>query len=373
MIVALHLSGLLVGALQRRLSVPNIIVLSSIIASIGVGASAFSRHVVWVSATLGAVYGLGVGMFLMSACIYNLLLFKRYKGTALTMTYLAWGITGIYGPALLTRLREAYGLQGGLLICSATVFHAVPMSMLLRNPSLISFRCFRHAFKVARVMPVPLDDPSSASAESQKDGISCSSASSTMVKDLTGHTNVEIVDSVPVAGKSISSESLKSKRPASLSSDVAALLQTPAFYVFLSTTVVGEYSMVSFATTVVDYATDKGVELRAAAYLVTYGAVGHILARIFLVPLSDWAPKSRSVLYSGAFAVEAICTMFMPHASTVPAIATLRIAETVGQGFVIAVRGILLAHYLGIEKVATCTGLFGLAIIPVSLGSATII
>ncbi|KAK8757230.1 hypothetical protein V5799_000068, partial [Amblyomma americanum] len=54
--MATHVSGLLVGALQRRVPVVNIVVLGAFLASLGIIASAFTREVIWMSITLGAMY-----------------------------------------------------------------------------------------------------------------------------------------------------------------------------------------------------------------------------------------------------------------------------------------------------------------------------
>ncbi|KAH7960500.1 hypothetical protein HPB49_020532 [Dermacentor silvarum] len=164
-----------------------------------------------------------------------------------------------------------------------------------------------------------------------------------------------------------------SRQPYSVLKASIILLRSPAFYVFLVATVVGEYSLMAFAMTVVDYTIDKGVELNIAAHLVMCGAVGQILGRLFIVPLSDCVPSTRCLLFAGAFVTEALCTAAMPHVFSLPTIVALRMTETAVQGSAIAVRGILLVHYVGLETITTCTGLFGLLLIPVSISSASMI
>ncbi|KAL1468411.1 hypothetical protein MTO96_025454 [Rhipicephalus appendiculatus] len=108
--------------------------------------------------------------------------------------------------------------------------------------------------------------------------------------------------------------------------------------------------------------------------LSSFGAVGHLVGRIFIMPLSDWAPISRLPLFASSYALDSICALIIPHiGSSFSEIAALRVAETTVAGFSTAIRGILLAQYLGIERLATCTGLYGLVMVPVSLGSASII
>ncbi|KAH6934423.1 hypothetical protein HPB50_024183 [Hyalomma asiaticum] len=387
--VAIHLSGLLVGALQQRISAPRIALLSSLVASMGLIASSFTKDIVLVSVTLGMIYGLGMGMFLMSVSIYNLTLFEKYKGTAMSMTFLAWGIAGLYGPVLLSQLRESYALQGALLICGGVLLHSVPLGLLLKNPPDVNFGKLKHAIsncwhrRAVKVTALPIDEPSDFVA-------SCNAANKHSEVDATcqdpqSKSSAHSADGIDVEAEILDDRTkgedgslFLGTRPSDLPSrsrldSLLELLRSPAFYVFLATTVVSEYSLVSFGTTIVDYSTDKGIELTVAAQLVMFAAVGHIIARLCIVPLSDCAKSSRLPMYACAYAVEAVSAGAMPHVGSMGAITVLRICESLGQGFIISVRNILLAQYLGIERVAASSGVFGLAMIPVSLSSPSIL
>ncbi|KAL1468412.1 hypothetical protein MTO96_025455 [Rhipicephalus appendiculatus] len=138
--MAMHVSGLIVGALQRRIPVADIAVLGALLSSLGVITSAFAREIIWLSISLGVMYGLGVGIFVSSIAIYILMHFDKYKGTAFTLTFTAWGISGLLGPAFLTHLRAKYALDGTLLMTGALLLHAIPLSMLLKNPRPSEYR-----------------------------------------------------------------------------------------------------------------------------------------------------------------------------------------------------------------------------------------
>ncbi|KAL1468413.1 hypothetical protein MTO96_025456, partial [Rhipicephalus appendiculatus] len=387
---------LLVGALQQRISPPRIALLSGLVASTGLMASAFTKNIILVSVTLGILYGLGMGMFLMSVSIYNLMLFEKYKGTAMSMTFLAWGIAGLYGPVLLYNLRESYALQGGLLICGGLLLNSVPLALLLNNPPRTDFSNLKYAInncfyrraagsaRSVKATALPLDEPSDFAVSSVPEKMH--SEVNTPCQDLPipgilHRTDVEDADvdilgcksSKAEDGSLFSTTSHNDSPSRSRLHSLLALLRTPAFYVFLATTVVSEYSLVSFGTTIVDYAIDKGIELSVATQLIIFGAVGHILARLSIVPLSDCAKGSRLPMYACAFAVEAVSTATMPHVSSIAAITVLRISESLAQGFILSVRSILLAQYLGIQRVAACSGVFGVAMIPVSLSSPAVL
>ncbi|KAH7959483.1 hypothetical protein HPB49_011399 [Dermacentor silvarum] len=285
--MATHVSGLLVAALQRRISVANIAILGALLASLGVIASAFAREVIWMSISLGVMYGLGIGMF-MASCGYP------------------------YPYAL--RQVQGYRLDARI-------------------------RCMGAGNKSNESGPTAFVEP------------------------------VLAEDILPSRKHSFQQEGSRAFATSPL--PFSARL---AFYVFLVATVAGDYSGVSFNTTIVDYAVDKGIDVGVATHLVEFGAVGHLLGRIFIMPLSDWAPISRLPLFASSYALEAICALIVPHiGSSFGQIVTLRVAETTITGFSTAIRGILLAQYMGVDRLASCMGLYGLVMIPVSLGSASII
>uniref|UniRef100_L7M0Q0 Putative monocarboxylate transporter n=1 Tax=Rhipicephalus pulchellus TaxID=72859 RepID=L7M0Q0_RHIPC len=392
-IVGSHLSGLVVGVLQQHLPMASIAVMSSILACVSLTASAFSKDVVWVSITLGVSYGLGMGMFLTCVCVYSLMQFRKYRGTATSLIFVAWSASGLYAPPVLMLLRESYALQGSLLISGAVLLHAVPLSILLRYPSAL-----RLDFMEPHLNRIRLRTRTSQDYKPRKtrqpllveqsfvgfDGVGDDNYTQ---KTLTRSHSTLRVPSVTEEEKSAGNtssaqnkevflttrENTELRQSYSVPESSTILLRSPAFYVFLVATVAGEYSLMAFAMTIVDYATDKGIELKVAAYLVLYGAVGQILGRLLIVPLSDCVPSTRSLLFTVAFVVEAVCAAAMPHVFSMVVIVALRMIETAAQGTATAIRGILLAHYLGIETITTCGGLFGLALIPVSLSSASII
>ncbi|XP_077511347.1 uncharacterized protein LOC144121813 isoform X2 [Amblyomma americanum] len=393
LIVCSQLSGLVVGALQQHFSMADIAVMSSVLASVALVASAFSRHVVWVSLTLGAMYGLGMGMFLTCVCVYSMMIFDKYKGTAVSLILVAWSVSGIYAPAVLTCLHDVYALQGGLLICGALILHAVPLSMLLKNPLFLELGCLKNVLSrlytqtlckangnYVKRTSLPVDEPSPGQLNTLADDnarVPGELPRASLISLQPCPTCIEEADLCSSKRGSFQQPNVscttKSAQTFGVLKASVLLLRDPAFYVFLAATVVGEYSLMAFAMTIVDYAMDKGVKLDFAVQLVVFGALGHILGRLFIVPLSDWVPCFRYPLFAMSFVIEALCTLAMPHVFTVTSIVALRIAETVVQGFAGAVRGILLVHYLGIKTVATCTGLFGFALIPLSLSSASMI
>ncbi|KAH9377781.1 hypothetical protein HPB48_012196 [Haemaphysalis longicornis] len=151
-----------------------------------------------------------------------------------------------------------------------------------------------------------------------------------------------------------------------------SVFKAPAFYVCMLATMVGEYSLVSFGTTIVDFAVGKGIPLNVAMNLITCASVGHLFGRLVIMPLSDLAPCSRWFLYSGSHVLEALCTLLIPRVGSAWGIIALRLAEAISQGSSAAIRAILVAQLLGVEAVAFCTGAFGVVMVPIWLTSPQI-
>nr|XP_037278389.1 uncharacterized protein LOC119171675 isoform X2 [Rhipicephalus microplus] len=247
-----------------------IALLSGLVASAGLIASSFTKDIILVALTLGILYGLGMGMFLMSVSIYNIMLFEKYKGTAMSMTFLAWGIAGLYGPVLLYKLRESYALQGGLLICGGLLLNSVPLALLLNNPPGTDFSNLKYAIsncfdrrtavsaRSVKATALPLDEPSDLAVTSVPEkmhsevDVHCQDLPATgslhrtdieyTATDRLG-SKIEAEDcSVFVTTSQNGSPSRSRLQP------LLELLRTPAFYVFLATTV-------GFSVTSLDHTT----------------------------------------------------------------------------------------------------------------------
>ncbi|KAH9377533.1 hypothetical protein HPB48_013044 [Haemaphysalis longicornis] len=305
-------------------------------------------------------------------------LFDKLKGTALSLTFGAWGIAGFFAPAVLTKLRTVYALDGTLLMTGAIVLHAIPLSILLRYPRPINVGYFKNIITSWSAQK-PGDSPKLRAISTLTPSEPWKIDKEVRAQGTFGKGNVP-EESRPKGHVSNPQEtpqkSLKvgiSRAVRRLSSAAATVFKTPAFYVFMVATVVGDYSMVSVGTTLLDYAVDHGVNVDDATKLASLGAIGQLFGRLFLMPLADWAPIIRLPCFAGSFTLAAICTLILPHATSFGHIITLQIFVTTAQGFIVSVRSLLLAEYLGIERLATCVGLYGIILVPVSLCSPSIV
>ncbi|KAL1468405.1 hypothetical protein MTO96_025449 [Rhipicephalus appendiculatus] len=141
--IALHISGLAVYALQLCFKTYHIVLLSTVLASLSVVATAFVPNVLWMTVTFGAMHGMGFGIFCMSAAVYIMLYFDKYRSIATSLTSGVWAVTGIISPYVLTSLTETYGARGAFLLFGGIVMHSTAMVMLSKNPQPMGRVCGR--------------------------------------------------------------------------------------------------------------------------------------------------------------------------------------------------------------------------------------
>ncbi|KAH7959496.1 hypothetical protein HPB49_011469 [Dermacentor silvarum] len=147
----------------------------------------------------------------------------------------------------------------------------------------------------------------------------------------------------------------------------------PSFYVLLGAILVGDYTTAEFPATIVDYGVDKGLELDSAKHLVTFYSVGQLVGRIVVPLLSDCIPSTRRPLYAFSFVIFGVCMIAMPQVTVMFPVVALAALVGMAQGYLLCIRYVLLAEYLGVERTAASSGLIGVGMVPLSLVSPVII
>nr|XP_050028655.1 uncharacterized protein LOC126524368 [Dermacentor andersoni] len=147
----------------------------------------------------------------------------------------------------------------------------------------------------------------------------------------------------------------------------------PAFYVFLVTTMAGDYVAVQFGMTIVDYGLDKAITPDKANQLTTFLFSGELAGRLGISLLADVFPFSRRPLYALSFLCMFTCTTAVPHVSNFPGVVSLCVAQGIAQGYGLCIKYILVAEFLGVERTAASFGMYGVAMVPLSIVSPKII
>ncbi|XP_077534556.1 monocarboxylate transporter 9-like [Haemaphysalis longicornis] len=125
-------------------------------------------------------------------------------------------------------------------------------------------------------------------------------------------------------------------------------------YALSSTYVIFEYCHIVATTNIVAYAVDKGSPLPIAESLIMYGAVASMTGRIVLPVASDTLGLKRDLL--------------VVEVSSFLHVAILLVGEGVASGAVLAMKPVIVAEYLGVEKMTATWGIMGVFMVPVFLG-----
>ncbi|XP_077507765.1 monocarboxylate transporter 12-like [Amblyomma americanum] len=343
-----HLSGILAFVLQRFLNSYQIVLLSTVFATMGLVTSAFATNMVLMAITFGFLNGFGYGLFTISATVYTLPYFDKYQGVATSLKFVTWGLAGVISPFVVTRLVDTYALSGALLILGGLLMQTIPIVMLTKNPSSISIwklRANTYSVKTASF----ISRPRLTAVESPDLG----------ERTIPQPNGLE-------AGKNKDLKRITINH-------ALALFRMPAFYVLLVAAVAGDYVAVEFLSTIVDYGVDKGLALDKAKQLTMFTSLGELFGRLVIPVLTDFLPFSRRPLYAVSLFGVFVCMTVMPHVSSFPAVVALAVMEGVAQGYGMCIKYVLVAECLGVERTAACFGVVGVATIPLSLVSPTII
>ncbi|XP_070385132.1 monocarboxylate transporter 7-like isoform X2 [Dermacentor albipictus] len=348
--ITAHLSALFVYALQRCIKMHTIVLLSTLVSFVGIVASAYSPDIAWMTVTFGAAYGLGMGTFIISAGMYVLFYFQKYQAMATSIVYIAWALAELTGQFVLAHLTDVYGLEGALLLIGGLVMQATPIVLLARNPGAITLPPLR-----GKSLEVSLEngDTKPGCVSNESDTVSTERRS----ERQQGTQPEEVPASL--------------EEPCTLR-HALGIFREPSFYVLALTVAAGDYTISEFSKTIVDYGIDKGIDLARARQLITYSPVGQLLGRFLVPALAEITPIGRRPLYALSFVLAAACMAAVPHVFSFPAMIALTVVEGIAVGYIILIKLVLVADFLGVERTAAACGVIGVVTIPVSLVSPRI-
>lgn len=164
-----------------------------------------------------------------------------------------------------------------------------------------------------------------------------------------------------------------SKKPGSVWSSVLALIKDPVLYVLVGTFTIGEYTTITFETTVLDYAADRGAARRQAEPMVMYVATAEMLGRLVIPFFWDRARLSRYLLVALCLLAEAVCLIGMPHATSFPQVVATAVVTGIPAGCIVALKPVVLSDHFGVDKLSVCWGIAGIALLPVAFGGPLLI
>ncbi|XP_077534528.1 uncharacterized protein LOC144146447 [Haemaphysalis longicornis] len=291
--------------------------------------------------------GVGLGMIMLGLSLYILLHFKEYIATATAIKYVGWAAAAFGGPQLTAFLDARYGVQGTLLLTGAITMHILPVVMLIKHPCRTDIRCFKRETNCKEESFQSKTPYAARIDERENKSLSCG------VQVSKTSTNIRAHQDVPV------------KR-------LACFKMLP-FYVMVTFSIIAEYTAASFSMTIVDYSVDKGSQLQDAKQILLYNGLGQLLGRVVVPFASDKIAHSRCPITVLSMSTAAACFLVLPHISAFKSVASLAVIVGLTQGYVMCIRPVLVADYMGVARLTFCTGMTGLTGIPLHLGGPYIV
>nr|XP_054923324.1 monocarboxylate transporter 9-like isoform X1 [Dermacentor andersoni] len=328
-----------------------------------------------------------MGMLLIGTSIYVVSYFDEYRGAATGIKYLGTSVSGVIGPVLLSTLAATYGLQGLLLVVGGITLNVIPLVLLLRRPqpTKLLLRC------LTRTVQSPNSSELKKLGSSGLATIQIGSGHEEPQSAGAGRTGSQHATSLPKQKECGMLPRLKygSGLPApntltpkfeggfhtqtGLLTQIINVLRTPMFYLTLVPIVIADFTLPLFASTIVDYARDKGVYIDKAPLLVTFTCIGGFCGRIGIPVVSDKVTNGRCIIAGISFLLLSVCFVLMPHVDDFPGAAAVTFVAGLQQGYLGTIKTVLAADYIGVQKVALCWGLFGIASLPLTFFEPSIV
>ncbi|CAN7978423.1 unnamed protein product, partial [Ixodes persulcatus] len=329
--------GLIVAPLKPRFSITHIMTLASALMWIGIIASGFATNIATLSVTLGVVHGIGSGTIYLLLQVFTMMYFDKFRGTALGIMSMGSALSGTVFSKLLEYLTGAYSLRYSLILLGALSMNISPLTHLLKVPPWYT-------------------PPKKTAKRTSKQTISTV---------YVTENNAE--------NKSSSTESVERKHTNECIRDLKFLAFRPMFYLMLVSSAVTIFADYIFLSTYMDFAVDKGTSLSNAVWLTTCISVAGMIGRICLPVIADRRYVRRSTLLIVNKFLMGIDLILAPHVTSYWMIAVLCSLTTahIGCGFIL--HDVLVAEYLGLERLSVVQGTIGLVKTPLVLGIPALI
>uniref|UniRef100_A0A1E1X6Y9 Putative monocarboxylate transporter n=1 Tax=Amblyomma aureolatum TaxID=187763 RepID=A0A1E1X6Y9_9ACAR len=320
--------GLVSGPLSEHFTTVPVLAVGSVLASAGVIASSFSPDITWLSVTLGIIHGFGLGIVVTMLQVIISMYFDRYRGTAHGIMFAGSTISAFFYPQLLLFFHNTYGFRNSLLLFGAILLNMFAFSLAFREPSWV------RSERIRKKQSVQSRRPSLFTIEIEPNRRPKVSTSRAVLRSIRG------------------------------------VVKCTMFYVLMATWLVLCYILDIFFATVVDLALDKGVSLPDAVSLIPYFSITDLVGRVFLPLLADQKYLRRATLMVLNYTLLGVSVLSLPFTSGFAKLLCACLAVAMFMGCGMTMHSVLMADYLGLERLAVGYSIMGAICGPVLMGKA---
>ncbi|CAN7939793.1 unnamed protein product, partial [Ixodes hexagonus] len=324
--------GLVFGLVSQWLSLVQTAFVGALLTSLGAITSVLVANIWWMTFTLGLLHGIGSGMVTICAQVLVSQNFMVYRGVAHGIVNSGPDVSTIIISSIMVFLIRRYSFRASLFILGGTLLNLIPLSALLK-----------HRWTVPQT---------NHSENKNPDGLKAiAGTSSTGPKSYgTLKKPASTVDPKP-----------------SLLGTVAELLRTPAFYVLFVTWLVMFLNQDVILTTVVDFAEDIGVSRPKGASLLSYFSITDLLGRLLIPLIADKELVRRCTLSAVNMLVAGLLVTALASVGTYVTLVIVTLPMAAALGSSQSMFGVLLADYIGLERLSVGYGLCSVIGTPILL------
>ncbi|CAN7938682.1 unnamed protein product, partial [Ixodes hexagonus] len=333
------MTGLLLGALQKRFSVTSIVVAGSVLAWLGAVTCVFAKSMVVVTITLGVIHSVGVGIIFVSLQVFIVMYFDKLRPTVLGLSAVGMTASGFVFTKVLELLNAQYGLRNTFLIVGGILMNLSPLTYLLKVPPW-------HRRKKTKQV---------------------SSSSSSLSIISTNGSESDILPCEPATVK------VAEAAVTTCGQDILILLRTPSFYVIVISAAGTTFIDSILLTTMLDFAVDKGSTHDQAVWLISFLSLTDIVGRLCLPLLADLIKLPRSYLLTLNQIFMGVTLLVAPFAVNFwqVIVACLLISIFIGCGVIM--HDVLVPDYVDLERLLLVHGTIGTVRAPLMLAAPALI
>ncbi|KAK8767899.1 hypothetical protein V5799_005320, partial [Amblyomma americanum] len=271
-----EMAGLLVAVFFERVNVITVMTVGSILAWLGVMASALAPNIIWMSLTLGVTHGLGIGLVFSALQVFLSQHFSKYRGTAHGIMYAGAAASAMVFPYLLEYKIQVLGFRLCLVIFGLMLVNLTIITLLLDKKSWAAGVAMR---QIPRGSLYNSRTISAAISPTNPVGASLAAAS-------CSHTDIVLRE--------------------------GRVFSCPMYYVIVVTWIVFNYCFDVFIGTIDDYATDKQMGFLRTISIMPILSTTDIFGGVCLPVLVDKGLVSRSALLSTTYMGLGVTTALLP-------------------------------------------------------------
>ncbi|CAN7943437.1 unnamed protein product [Ixodes hexagonus] len=231
--------------------------------------------------------------------------YKKHRGTAHGLMFGGATASSFVFPTVLLALKEAYSTRGCMLIEGAILLHLLPLCMLMNK---------RDCDDVHKKPTANSDDVNIQAMEKREkpetSGGPCSA----------------------------------------IASDAAQILRIPMFYVIVTSWLIVGCTIEVFYMTIVDFAMDRGLSANNVVTLLAGYAVTDLCGRICLPMASDREYVRTSTLMAVNYLFLGASVLALPEVWSYVGLLAVGASVAVFVGCGLAMHGVLMAKYIGLER-----------------------